>query len=214
MITGRNNSAEELYWIPVTIASKSNPNFSNTTPALWFGSRGIVTEEFNLRDEWYIINVQQVGFYRVNYETDNWINLVDALKSKNFGGIPEINRAQIIDDLLHLARADYISYDLALRGTTYLIKEENHLPWRSFFSTVRFLIDRFDGHDVGTLLKEYVLKLIEPIYQQLGFEDKFNDTELHKLNRQLILSWACQFGHAHCIDKAKQIFSIWRAMEF
>ncbi|XP_014296929.2 putative aminopeptidase-2 [Microplitis demolitor] len=214
LITGRNNSAEELYWIPVTIASKSNPNFSNTTPALWFGSRGIVTEEFNLRDEWYIINVQQVGFYRVNYETDNWINLVDALKSKNFGGIPEINRAQIIDDLLHLARADYISYDLALRGTTYLIKEENHLPWRSFFSTVRFLIDRFDGHDVGTLLKEYVLKLIEPIYQQLGFEDKFNDTELHKLNRQLILSWACQFGHAHCIDKAKQIFSIWRAMEF
>ncbi|KAH0552187.1 hypothetical protein KQX54_006650, partial [Cotesia glomerata] len=215
LISGRNNSAKELYWIPITITSKSSANFSHTSPALWFGTRGTTTDKFNLTDEWFIINVNQLGFYRVNYDTNNWKYLIDALiLEDNFGGIPEINRAQIIDDLLILARAGYVEYEIALRATTYLIKEKNHLPWRSFLNSVQFLIERFDGNQkITSSLKEYVLKLIEPIYEELGFEDKANDTDLDKLNRQIILFWTCRFGHAKCIEKAKQIFDAWRGNE-
>lgn len=148
----------------------------------------------------------------MNYDTNNWNYLIYTLRFEdNFGGIPEINRAQIIDDLLILARANYVEYDIAFRATKYLIKEKNHLPWRSFLNNVQFLIERFDGNQkISSSLKEYVLKLIEPIYEELGFEDKANDTDLDKLNRQFILFWTCRLGHTRCIKKAKQIFDAWR----
>ncbi|KAK0093218.1 hypothetical protein PV326_014028 [Microctonus aethiopoides] len=212
LVTGKNDTNNtQLYWVPITIASKSNPNFNNLTTIEWFGKRKqrVYREDFN-RNEWFILNVQQSGYYRVNYEVDNWNKLIKALNEDNFDGIPEINRAQIIDDILNLARAEYVSYELAIIATQYLTKEYHHLPWRAFFNSYSYLYERFDGHEVGTMLHEYILKLTENLYKKLGFEDSVNDTQLTKTNRQLILSWVCKLNHKDCVDTSKQLFALWR----
>ena len=32
-------------------------------------------------NDWYIFNLQQSGFYRVNYDTENWNNLINQLNT-------------------------------------------------------------------------------------------------------------------------------------
>ena len=53
---------------------------------------------------WYIFNIREVGYYRVNYDEQNW-NLITNQLISDHTGIGTMNRAQIMDDSLNLARA-------------------------------------------------------------------------------------------------------------
>jgi len=50
------------WWIPVTWAKQSSPNFHNTTPTLWLGPEDDTSITVN-PDEWIIVNLQQSGKY-------------------------------------------------------------------------------------------------------------------------------------------------------
>ena len=204
---------DNKFWIPVTITTKSQSNFTNTRPSFWFGTRRSNTPLTLVDNEWYVLNIQEAGYYRVNYDQKSWNRLSAALLQENFDGIHEINRAQIIDDLLNLARTDYISYDTALSATKYLDKEENHLPWRAFFNGVEFLNQRFYGHQIGEEFATYILGLMNQIYEKTGFVDMKDESQLDQLNRQLILTWACKLAHSQCMEKAQQLFNDWRGDE-
>ena len=52
---------------------------------------------------WIVGNVRQFGYYRVNYDQQNWQALMDQLKSDHHV-ISVKNRAQIIDDSFNLGR--------------------------------------------------------------------------------------------------------------
>ena len=45
-----------------------------------------------------------------------------------------INRAQIIDDAINLARSGLLSYEIALGVTSYLNKEVEYIPWAAALS--------------------------------------------------------------------------------
>jgi aminopeptidase N len=46
-----------------------------------------------------------LGYYRVNYNIENWLSLGAALIA-NHSGIPRVNTAQILEDSFNLARAN------------------------------------------------------------------------------------------------------------
>ena len=84
------------------------------------------------------------GYYRVNYDTANWKLLIKQLNDDHTK-IHVINRAQIIDDALNLARAGLLDYNLALGVTSYLNKETEYIPWKaalSGFGYVRTMLRR------------------------------------------------------------------------
>lgn len=85
-----------------------------------------------------IANIQEVGYYRVNYDIDNWKLLIDQLSSDH-NKIHTINRAQIIDDALDLARADLLDYQIALNTTRYLQREKEFVPWEAALNSFSFL---------------------------------------------------------------------------
>jgi aminopeptidase N len=63
-----------------------------------------------------IVNVLQKGFYRVNYDLDNWNKISEALLTDP-ESIHRTNRAQILNDALSLARAGLLDYEAALNQT-------------------------------------------------------------------------------------------------
>lgn len=82
-------------------------------------------------DDWIVANLQESGYYRVNYDENNWRLLTEELQGDNFEVIHLLNRAQLIDDSLNLARAGIIPYATAFGILEYLEKEIDYVPWSS-----------------------------------------------------------------------------------
>ena len=78
------------------------------------------------------------GYYRVNYDEENWKLIIKQL-NEDHTKIHVINRAQIIDDALNLARAGHLKYELALGVTSYLNSETEYIPWAAALTALRHL---------------------------------------------------------------------------
>ncbi|KAF7996068.1 hypothetical protein HCN44_009853 [Aphidius gifuensis] len=125
-----NIDVNNTWLIPITWALKSNPDFLKTAPTNWLSSS------------------------TASITIDNPKNsIINVLKSDKFKNIHEINRAAIIDDLLNLARANYVAYSIALSATEYLIQTTDYIPWRAVFNGFTYLNKVLAGKDIYNLNK-------------------------------------------------------------
>ena len=128
-------ASENLWWVPISYTTQSNPDFDSIGAHFWIeGVNNVVianeTAPTQWADnDWVIVNIRETGYYRVNYDSDNWDLLTQQLNGDNFEVIHVINRAQLIDDSLNLARAEIISYDVAFGILEYLRQEIDFAPW-------------------------------------------------------------------------------------
>ena len=76
---------------------------------------------------WYIANIRHTGWYRVNYDQDNWRLLINQLL-KNHTLIHPIHRAQLLDDSFYLAQTEDVNRTLWFDLTKYLANETDPLP--------------------------------------------------------------------------------------
>jgi aminopeptidase N len=89
---------------------------------------------------WYVFNKQQLGYYRVNYDTTNWKSLSYALNSNEYSKIHIMNRVQLIDDSFALAQGGYIDLTVAYDILKYLDREDDFFPW---YTCYRYLNSLF-----------------------------------------------------------------------
>ncbi|XP_060595216.1 glutamyl aminopeptidase-like [Ruditapes philippinarum] len=153
-------------------------------------------------------NVNDTGFYRVNYPPDVWRRIADALESQGPAAIPyPADRTGLVDDAFNLARAGYISYELALEMTKYLDKEYHHLPWDSAYSGITYIKDMFITSGHFDSLRKYFAKKVRPVMDRLTWED--GDSHLDKLMRSNIIQLACEFADTYCLGNATMKFRGW-----
>lgn len=143
-----------------------------TTPDQWLTGP---TAAFEPLEKPYLVNVKATGYYRVNYDDENWNSLITVLKNR--GQINKLNRAQLIDDIMNLARGNRVKYDLALNLLTYLKVEDDFHPWESAFGALYYLKYRVVDQDGMALMRKFILDLLESRYSALGFvpQDPFDD---------------------------------------
>ncbi|XP_036342052.1 membrane alanyl aminopeptidase-like [Rhagoletis pomonella] len=195
-----------LYTVPISYTTNIESNFEDTTPKLYLPAAKLnVNVDLPNSVDWLIVNVQESGYYRVNYDETTWHAIHHALTSANYSNIHQLNRAQIVDDLLNLARAHIIEYELALNVLEYLESETNYLPWTAAFNAFSYIGIRL-GSDTESFAS-YILELTAKAYEELGFEPRSNDTSLDIYNRAKILSWSCKYGREDCIQKSKEHFA-------
>ncbi|XP_039306626.1 uncharacterized protein LOC105193936 [Solenopsis invicta] len=208
-LINKTTTYDEFYWIPIDIFVPSN-SFSDVSleHKVWLGPEP-QRVYINSTDNWFIVNYKQTGFYRVNYDFSSWKALINKLNN-GFEDINVLNRAQILDDLFNLARANYVEYELLLNATIYLRQETNHLPWRAFFNGLSYIYERFDRLNFQDYLIEYILNLSANMYNKVGFDDRYDDNHLDKLNREMILQWACKLNKTECFYKSVDLFAAWR----
>lgn len=196
------------FYIPITMTTASQTDFETTWTNIWLNSEPRTLRHPN-PSEWFVVNVQQSGYYRVNYDVDSWTKLIDALNETDHGTIDVTNRAQIIDDLLNLARAGHVDYEIALNGTTYLWNEKYYIPWKAFFNGLNFILQRYQGRKGEDLVKRYALTLANGMYEKIGFVDDETESHSDHLSRDLILTWMCRLGHKNCVNTSVELFANW-----
>ncbi|KTG44013.1 hypothetical protein cypCar_00025758 [Cyprinus carpio] len=111
-------------------------------------------------DEWVLANINVTGYYRVNYDNENWRRLLNVLQTSR-QSIPVINRAQIIDDAFNLAKAGIIETTLALRTTLFLASETEYMPWESALDNLDYFYLMFDRTEVYGPMQTYVGNQVE-----------------------------------------------------
>jgi len=76
----------------------------------------------------------------VNYDLRNWRLLTEYLMDReHFTQIGIINRAQLLDDALNLARAGLLDYATALDVTRYLANELEYIPWKAALNALGYI---------------------------------------------------------------------------
>lgn len=82
------------------------------------------------------------GYYRVNYDDELWTRISEALLTDDFGGIPDLNRAQIIDDVFSLAKVDKVSYSKVFEIVQFLKNDVSYITWYPAFTGFNYLFRR------------------------------------------------------------------------
>ncbi|XP_066591924.1 uncharacterized protein [Prorops nasuta] len=198
-----------VYEIPITLTTQAFPNFLTSGIIMWLGSEPFSTLLY-LNDGWYIINIQQIGYYRVNYDIDNWLKLINYLKYENFKVIHSTNRAQIIDDILNLARTKHVNYTTALDATVYLVQEKDYLPWRAFFNDMTFLADRFNRISKRNVFANYIVELTQNLFRSIDFNNLSKKSHTDQLLAADVSKWSCKYLNMECVNVALALFASWR----
>jgi hypothetical protein len=165
----------------------------------------------------YLINADMTGFYRVNYDLENWNVLVDALKNKNVD-ISPATRAMLYDDAFNLARAassryDHVlPYDIPLRMSLALADEDDFVPLYAGLNGLSYLDKMFRENDYGYgFFRQFAIELLANNYDRFGFQAPDDDEPLTvTLSRGKILEWACYLGQEDCVNSAMDLFSSWK----
>lgn len=142
----------------------------------------------------------------MNYDEILWDGIIKVL-SENHNTIDVINRAQIVDDALNLARANEITYDLSFRIVSYLKNEHEYYPWYSALSGFDYLT-RILGEQssAGIGLLNFQRDLIQNISNNVPFAlNSYNQIETFKA--RLVLARACRLGESTCVGNATNLFN-------
>ncbi|XP_061839538.1 thyrotropin-releasing hormone-degrading ectoenzyme-like [Nerophis lumbriciformis] len=215
---GRGNRS--LQWqVPLTVAV-GNESWVCPETLIWIHNK---TESHWLMEmddkSWLLGNINQTGYFRVNYDLQNWKLLIQQLHTK-----PQLisvgNRAGLIDDAFNLARAGYLPQGIPLQLIGYLPEETSFLPWHAASRALYQLDKLLDRTDDYSLFSDYVLKQVASRYHHMGWPSNVADGgggdgdvlqpsyHTEELQRELIML-ACSFGNKQCHRQAVAYISDW-----
>ncbi|XP_066141970.1 putative aminopeptidase-2 [Euwallacea fornicatus] len=202
------------WYIPISY-STANEDSSNevTAPKGWITpTEGFVIEEFPEAGAWIVVNNQQTGFYRVNYDTTLWNNLADALLQDNFSGIHVLNRAQVVQDSDFLARAGLITFGQALRNTEFLENDESYFSWYPGITLFDNLLSKTGSTSLlGKVLTNHFNRLLDTAARSVSLTKVDEDAHVFTINQVLINEYACKYGNEFCIAGAKELFATYKS---
>ncbi|KAF7694107.1 thyrotropin-releasing hormone-degrading ectoenzyme-like isoform X2 [Silurus meridionalis] len=207
-----NNSFQ--WQIPLTLVV-GNTSHKSPETVIWV-SKQTEMHHVGYIDEktWLLGNINQTGYFRVNYDLHNWKLLIHQLMT-NPTIISVGNRAGLIDDVFNLARAGYLPQSIPLQIICYLSEEDEFLPWHAASRSLYQLDKLLDRTKDYSIFSSYVLRQVEPKYHKLGWPSVNADGsflqatyQTEELQRAVIML-ACSFGNKHCHRQAVSLVSEW-----
>ena len=156
--------------------------------------------------EWYKVNPEFVGFYRVAYSDPADLDLLKlAIESQT---LSEIDRLGLIDDmvaLVHAGKANAV-HAMALMEA-FKAKEESYVCWRAIshslgrFKTIMAESTIYESH-----FMPFVVDLMANIAEKIGWEKLEGEHHTRTLLRSTTLSMIGLNGHEATINEAKRRF--------
>ena len=136
------------WYVPFTYTTKEQANFSFETKPTWLKPNQsemiIKLPETFKNNSWVLANIKQAGYYRVNYNNENWQLLIKQLQ-QNHTVIDSLSRAQLIDDSFNLGRAEIIKQNVFFQIIDYLINETDPLPFKAAINGLKFIDNMFSS---------------------------------------------------------------------
>uniref|UniRef100_H2YKR5 Aminopeptidase n=1 Tax=Ciona savignyi TaxID=51511 RepID=H2YKR5_CIOSA len=187
----------------------------------------------NSRYQWYVpFTYRGVSEFGSTTITTEWMGLTPTSEywfpvifPSTLQEIPVENRAQLVDDIFALSRSGRIDISLALDLATYMVNEDEYIPWQTFLDAMTYCEYMLGASPIYGDFSKYILDLVVPsIYADLGWDDS-NTSDSALITRYCALidrycalidryceaiDAACTYGNQDCIDNAVMLFDQWR----
>ena len=126
---GVEDSTDQLWDIPINMVTvgDADTNWDDTSPTTWLSEVTISIPLANPIHDSYILNKKATGYFRVNYDEENWLLLAKTMMTDH-QSIHPLNRAQIICDVISLASTGHVSDEIKERVMEYIDKETEFAP--------------------------------------------------------------------------------------
>ncbi|XP_070558840.1 aminopeptidase N-like [Ptychodera flava] len=163
-------------------------------------------------DHWFIVNINQDMFYRVNYENENWENLAMQLRTEHTV-FPIRNRGSLISDAFNIGQSQMLNHVVALKIIEYLTKERSYNAWLTTRDNLRYTHTMLWRISTYGHFEKYLRHLNDPIYSELGWDFKkaLEDDHIDYHNRVIAVELACKYGNQDCVNTASEQFTSWMA---
>ncbi|XP_019527002.2 aminopeptidase N-like [Aedes albopictus] len=200
-----NNDPTE--WIvPYNVVNQSAADFEFLNWD-WLTERAVRLSTNVPDDRWIMVNKLQTGFYRVNYDVQNWYLIIDALIA-NWASVHRYNRAQLLDDAFHLARANRLDMEVFLDLMVYLQNEVEYPAWTAASPIISYFYNRLRGTPHYEHFQHFIYSLLEHVYGTLSIDSVSEDeTNLHKFLKQTVSTWACRIENEDCLNRTHTLLS-------
>ncbi|XP_026294097.2 aminopeptidase N [Frankliniella occidentalis] len=206
----RASLVNQRWFIPVTMTQQASANWDSLKPStwLWPSKEQTVASVSSSSSEWVLVNPKEIGYYRVNYDVQNWKLLLAALTKKP-SDFPPATRSQLLNDALALARGNQLDYSVALPFLNFLKTERQVAPWQTATASLNWMRTKLAGTDVWDKFLTLVRQLTQNAYEAVGYGGA-PDHETRYL-RYYVVSHACNAGNQDCISQANNLLKSWLA---
>ncbi|XP_067653154.1 aminopeptidase N-like [Haliotis asinina] len=197
--------------IPITYTTSDNVRFTTAASDVHYFMYHDDKLELNVdvpAGGWILVNIQECGFFRVNYDINNWNNIINTL-STNHAIIDPINRAQIINDAWNLAKAGMLDQDVALRTVNYLNGDLDYAPWRAFRRELGYVDNMLERTPLYGMFEDFMKKTVEIPFTTLGTNITEDMTPIEKIKIAQMASVACKYDYSDCVNTSVRLFAIW-----
>ncbi|XP_052090870.1 uncharacterized protein LOC127727793 [Mytilus californianus] len=209
---GKYTSPFNYKWqIPFFYTTSKELNFNKTASDItWIKTE---TEDlpgpsnFLSGKDWIIANTQQFGFYRVNYDNENWLALVKQLNTDH-KVIHPINRAQIINDAWNLAKSGDLDIGISLKTVEYISEELEYVPWDAASSQLSYVSNMLSRTEIYGKFKKFMKKIVTKPFKHFGM-DNSKASHLESYIRSTLSSFACDYDIEQCTREAAKMFKNW-----
>ena len=192
-------------WIPFNFISSNLDVVSSEMHWLSPKDEEILFEVPELKsDDYVLFNVNQFGFYRVNYDINNW-NLIIEVLNENHNEFSDTTRAQLLDDALNLAVEGSVNYESVFNMIGYLRNETNSLPWAAATKNLMILNDLLANTEAQEYFRVLMQEISDNYFEVLGFSDVENEMFEDKLSRSNAINFACSMGSEKCLNKSLEM---------
>ncbi|XP_026478385.1 aminopeptidase N-like isoform X2 [Ctenocephalides felis] len=206
ILPSNDSSDGSRWWLPISLTSASDLN-ATTKPVLWLSPKSdslSFTPPKANENDYILANLNQTGFYRVNYDNENWNLLIEA-----YYELPDLTRAQLLDDSFALARAHLLEYEIPLIFASRLSHDMSPVAWQSASRPILHLNRMMSREPAYGAFRTFMRAAVNGIYRQLDFEEKPDDDHLTKLHRPLMINLACALDHPDCLNRAQYMMRLW-----
>ncbi|XP_014485856.1 PREDICTED: thyrotropin-releasing hormone-degrading ectoenzyme-like [Dinoponera quadriceps] len=193
----------QLTWyVPLDYINKTSDDWSSPTKTWLHSEEEMVLHNVATRDSWVVFNVNKTGYYRVNYDEENWKLLAQALE-ENHEILPAETRASLIDDVFGLAAVGLTKYATAFDFIKYMqMRERHYAPWGVLMRHLLKLNGLLYETSGFSDFQEFTLRFTSQLYSDVGW--KIDEGSRLTLTAVTI---ACVFENAECLEWSKNHFA-------
>ena len=199
-LLGEEEPNPEVWKVPVSV---SGPGAAAASAVMESKEAVITLPAPSPADEWYKVNSDQTGFFRVNYTPEDWQRLAPAIRGLE---LPATDRLGIQNDAYALSRGGLLPVTQFLELAGSYSGETDASVWSDLASNLRDIEQLVAGMPVHPVYQRFGRELFAPAARRAGWTPRPEDGHLDSLLRSTVLGQSGSYNDPETLSQASELF--------